>query len=218
MMAPSDLLPDIVLQAYRDGLFPMAENGEDDAFSFYKPYMRGLLPIETLHVPSRLRKTIRHRAFDVTLNRAFRDIIDGCAAVTQKRDKTWINKPIRNLFVELHQRGHAHSIEVWNPDGNLAGGLYGLSIGAVFCGESMVSWEKDASKIALVALCGLLSEAGYTLLDSQFINPHLRQFGAYEIPQEEYETLIGREMDKQTISLDSFRPMDVLQRYAGRTA
>lgn len=184
----------LVLDAYRDGVFPMAESADDPSFAFYKPYQRGLIPIEGLHIPAKLLKEIKAAPFTVTMDRAFEDVIDGCAAATPKRSNTWINAPIRNIFVSLHQAGHAHSIECWTKDGKLAGGLYGLAIGGVFCGESMFSNEKSASKIALVHLCALLWSAGFTVLDSQFINAHLLQFGAYEIPQEEYEAMIETEM------------------------
>lgn len=185
-----------VLEAYRDGVFPMAESAEDESVAFYKPYMRGIIPIEGLHIPAKLLKEVRHDIYTVTMDQAFEAVIDGCARETPKRSKTWINKPIRDIFVGLHKAGHAHSIECWTKDGKLAGGLYGLAIGAVFCGESMFSNERDASKVALVHLCALLWKSGFTVLDTQFINPHLLQFGAYEMPQEEYEALIAKEMEK----------------------
>jgi len=190
----------IILDAYREGIFPMAESAEDEGFAFYRPQMRALLPIAELHIPARLLKTIRRRKFTVTMNRAFPDVIDACAAVrSAKRDNTWINQPIRDIFVMLHERGHAHSIECWNADGSLAGGLYGLAIGAVFCGESMFSNTRDASKIALVHLCALLHASDFTLLDSQFMNPHLLQFGAYEMSQDEYEERIKTEMNRAVL-------------------
>lgn len=189
---------DLLLEAYRDGVFPMADSAEDDAFAFYKPYRRGILPIEGLHIPAKLSRALHKQPYSVTVNRAFTDVIDGCAAATPKRSKTWINRPIRDLFIALHHEGHAHSVECWTKDGKLAGGLYGLAIGAVFCGESMFSNETDASKIALVHLCAILSARGFTVLDTQFINPHLLQFGAYEMDQADYESLIATEMEKRT--------------------
>lgn len=194
-------LLDAVLDAYREGIFPMAEDAADDAFAFYKPHMRALLPINDLHIPAKLRKTLRKRPYRVTVDQAFEDIIDGCAMSARGRSKTWINKPIRDIFLMLHEEGYAHSVECWTHEGELSGGLYGLSIGAVFCGESMVSFKTDASKIALVHFCALLKECGYTLLDSQFLNPHLVQFGAYEMPQEEYVSLIKTEMKKSVKAL-----------------
>lgn len=191
-----DLL-EAVLDAYRDGIFPMADSAEDDSFAFYKPHMRGLIPIRDLHIPAKLLKALRRAPYDVTMDRAFEAVIDGCAAASPKRTKTWINGPIRDIFLALHGAGHAHSIECWTKDGKLAGGLYGLHIGGVFCGESMFSNETNASKIALVHLCALLWRSGVHVLDTQFINPHLLQFGAYEMKQEEYENLIAAEMTRE---------------------
>jgi leucyl/phenylalanyl-tRNA--protein transferase len=190
--APTDLL----LDAYRKGIFPMAESAEDENFAFYHPYQRGILPIADLHMSQSLLKTIRRKKFHVSINRDFESVIDGCAGQKRGREKTWINKPIRNLFVALHREGHAHSVECRDDDGAIVGGLYGLSIGAVFCGESMFSKARDASKVALVHLCAQLCAAQFTILDTQFINPHLLQFGAFEIPQEEYEAKIKTEMKK----------------------
>lgn len=190
-------LTDIVLDAYRTGVFPMAESAEDDNFAFYKPYMRGIIPIAGLHIPAKLLKEVRQGIYTVTMDQVFEEVIDGCAHETPKRARTWINTPIRDIFIELHRAGHAHSIECWTKDGKLAGGLYGLAIGAVFCGESMFSNERDASKVALVHLCAALWKARFSVLDTQFINPHLLQFGAYEMAQEEYEALIATEMKKK---------------------
>ncbi len=207
-------LTGIILDAYRTGVFPMAESADDDDFAFYRPYQRALIPIHDLHIPTKLLKALKRHDYTVSLDRAFADIIDGCAAAGPKRTNTWINTPIRDLFVTLHGEGHAHSIEVWDKENKLMGGLYGLSIGAVFCGESMVSFKTNGSKIALVYLCALLHEAGYTILDSQFMNPHLLQFGAYEIPQQEYEKRITVEMAKTGRSLNTI-PIDapLLGRY-----
>lgn len=192
----------------------MAEDADDESFAFYKPRLRALLPIRDLHIPSKLRRTLRKAPYTITIDRAFAKIIDGCAATAPKRSKTWINKPIRDIFVMLHESGYAHSVECWTPEGHLAGGLYGLAIGAVFCGESMVSFETDASKITLVHLCALLDHCGYTVLDSQFLNPHLVQFGAYEIPQKEYVSLIKTEMQKTVRPFESVEsPAFLLEDY-----
>jgi len=188
-------LEDLILDSYREGIFPMAESAEDEGFAFYKPHQRGLIPIVDLHIPAKLLKTIRRKKFQITRNYAFQQVIDNCAAATPARSKTWINRPIRDIFLMLHREGHAHSIECWNENKKLVGGLYGLAIGSVFCGESMFSSETDASKTALVALCALLWKSGFTILDTQFINPHLLQFGAYEIPQEDYEERIKTDMN-----------------------
>lgn len=198
----------LLLNAYREGIFPMAENADDFNFAFYKPVMRAQVPIKDLHISHSLMKTLRRKPYRVTMEQAFEQIIDGCALV---REETWINKPIRDLFVQLHKEGHAHSIECWDRDGNLAGGLYGLAIGSVFCGESMVSFQTNASKVALVHLCALLWKSGFTVLDSQFINNHMEQFGTYEIPQKDYEKLIGVEMTKNVVlGLD---PADAVKDY-----
>ena len=175
-----------ILNAYRKGLFPMAEDAGADTFFFYEPELRGLLPINGFHVPKNLSKTIRKEKFSVTINQNFKGVIDGCAEATEKRPKTWINKSIRDIFLILHQARYAHSVEAWNDDGELAGGLYGLALGGVFFGESMFSRETDASKVALIHLMARLWACGYVLCDIQFINDHLTQFGAYEMPQGHY--------------------------------
>ena len=187
---------ELLLDAYRQGIFPMADKATDGHFHFYRPELRGQLSIDALHIPRRLRKTVRQAPYKVTVDRAFEDIIDGCAEENTNRKVTWINKPIRDVFVELHQQGHAHSVECWDGE-ELAGGLYGLAIGRVFCGESMVSFKQDASKIALVHLCARLHAGNFSVLDTQFTNPHLEQFGVYEIPQEKYEKMIVKEMKKK---------------------
>lgn len=176
---------DDVLRAYASGLFPMADSAEDEEFFWYDPPLRGQLPILGLHVPSRLKKTVLSNKYDVRIDTDFEGVIDGCAAATDNRPKTWINKGIKDLFMDMHSAGFAHSVECWQG-GNLAGGLYGLAIGGFFSGESMFSKERDASKVALVHLCARLKAGGFTLLDTQFMNDHLQQFGAYEVPRESY--------------------------------
>ncbi|MEM6780619.1 MAG: leucyl/phenylalanyl-tRNA--protein transferase [Pseudomonadota bacterium] len=186
--------PDLFLQAYREGIFPMADTADALFYNFYRPDMRGQLSIEELHIPKKLRKTVRHFPYKVTINQDFEGVIAECAKEGGKgRETTWINDTIRNVFIKLHKKGKAHSVECWQDD-KLVGGLYGLAIGKVYCGESMFSRATDASKIALVHLAARLWKAGFTILDTQFINDHLSQFGAYEIPQEDYEDLIETEM------------------------
>lgn len=192
---------DDFLQAYREGAFPMAEEASCLSFSFYKPFRRALLPIEGLHVPRRLQRTLRQGKYSVSVDRAFPAVIAACAAHRPEREKTWINAPIRETFEALHREGYAHSVEVWEDGGSLSGGLYGLALGGVFCGESMVSFSPNASKIALVHLCALLWRCGFSILDAQLINPHLVQFGVYDIPQEEYESRIVQEM-KRPVSFE----------------
>lgn len=174
-----------ILAAYASGLFPMADSAEAEEFFWYDPPLRGQLSITDLHIPARLKKSVLAGPYDVRIDTAFEEVLNGCAAATDDRPKTWINKGIRDLFMELHCAGFAHSVECWK-DGALAGGLYGLAIGGFFSGESMFSRKRDASKVALVHLCARLSRGGFSLLDTQFINDHLRQFGAYEISRESY--------------------------------
>ncbi len=178
-----------VLRAYSLGLFPMAERADSDDYHWYDPDPRGQLSIENLHIPQRLRTTIMQFPFEIRIDTAFADVIDGCAAATPERTETWINKPIRDMFIALHAAGHAHSIECWK-DGMLAGGVYGLALGAVFCGESMFSRDTGTSKIALVHLCARLWKGGFHVLDTQYVNDHLRQFGVYEISRDQYRALL----------------------------
>lgn len=189
--------PDIFLSAYAQGIFPMADSAESPFYHFYRPEMRGQLSINNLHIPSKLLRTVKKFPYDVTINKNFEGVIDGCAKSKKGRTSTWINQPIKQAFLNLHQESYAHSVECWKND-QLVGGLYGLAMGAVFCGESMFSTATDASKIALIHLCARLKAGGFAVLDTQYTNPHLEQFGIYEIPQEEYEALIKTEMNKQT--------------------
>lgn len=184
-----------ILRAYRQGVFPMAQSAADENFNFYRPHARGQLPILELHIPKKLIKAVKARPFEVRINTNFEGVMKGCAAPSKGRENTWINAPIREIFMELHEAGHAHSVECWQ-EGKLVGGLYGLAIGRVFCGESMFSTRTDASKIALVHLCARLHAGGFKILDTQYINDHLQQFAAFEIPQEEYEEMIREEMEK----------------------
>lgn len=170
---------------YRHGLFPMAETAADKGFAIIEPRERALLPIADLHIPQRLERTVKQFPFRVTIDTAFDAVISACAAKHPTRPETWINQDIKSLFLELHQLGLAHSVECWSGD-TLAGGLYGLEVGAVFCGESMFSRQTDASKVSLVHLCARLWQAKFTLLDAQFHNPHLEQFGLYTLSQENY--------------------------------
>ncbi len=174
-----------VVNAYKSGLFPMADSRESDDFYWYDPPLRGQLSIENLHVPERLRRTVLKFPYDIKIDTAFAQVIDGCAITAPDRPETWINKTIRDLFIALHEAGFAHSVEAWKED-RLVGGLYGIAIGGAFMGESMFSRARDASKIALVHLCARLREGGFIVLDTQYTNAHLEQFGVYEIPRDEY--------------------------------
>ncbi|WP_339829310.1 leucyl/phenylalanyl-tRNA--protein transferase [uncultured Parvibaculum sp.] len=181
----SDIDADALLRAYAYGVFPMAESRDDPQLYWIDPERRGILPLDGFHVPKRLRRRVRAGVFDVRIDTAFREVMLGCAATAPDRDGTWINDRIVSLYCELHERGHAHSVECWH-DGALVGGLYGVSIGAAFFGESMFSRATDASKVALVHLVARLVAGGYKLLDTQFVTEHLQQFGAIEISRDAY--------------------------------
>lgn len=187
---------DDVLRAYSYGLFPMAESAQDPEIHWYDPPMRCQLPLENLHVPRRLRETALKMPFEIRVDSDFAGVVAGCAEATPKRPGTWINEGIRDLFVRLYEAGHAHSVECWK-DGLLVGGVYGLALGGAFSGESMFSRKPNASKIALIHLCARLRRGGFTILDAQFTNPHLLQFGAYEIPRSEYLSRLHRALAKK---------------------
>jgi|TARA_R110002072_G_scaffold75756_8_gene178175 leucyl/phenylalanyl-tRNA--protein transferase len=190
------LTPDLLLRAYALGIFPMAESREETEIHWIDPELRGILPLDQLHVPRRLKKELRQNRFQVTCNRAFPDVIQHCAEPAQDRQETWINNRIEKLYSELNQMGFAHSVECWQTtdDGQtiLAGGLYGVSLGAAFFGESMFSRTKNASKIALVHLVLRLRKSGFLLLDTQFSTPHLRQFGVIDVPRDHYKALLSK--------------------------
>lgn len=181
----SDIDADVLLRAYSYGVFPMAESRDDPELYWIDPEKRGILPLDAFHIPKRLRRRVRAGTFDVRIDTAFREVMLGCADAGPDREGTWINDRIVALYCELHERGHAHSVEAWR-EGRLAGGLYGVSIGAAFFGESMFSRETDASKVALVHLVARLVAGGYRLLDTQFVTEHLQQFGAIEISRDAY--------------------------------
>lgn len=184
----AEVTPDLLLEAYRAGIFPMAEGRHATDIGWYDPPLRGILPIAGLHVPRRLARTIAKKPYRVTFDTAFDRVIRNCA---DARETTWINDEIIALYTALHVLGHAHSAEAW--DGSvLAGGVYGVSIGSAFFGESMFSVRTDASKIALVHLVARLWKQGYELFDAQYVNTHLKQFGIVEIPRAEYRRLLKR--------------------------
>lgn len=195
MHAPK-LTAEILLSAYAQGLFPMAERRDDPTLYWVSPEKRGVIPLDGFHLPRRLKRTIRSARYRVTSDKAFAQVMRACAAPGPGREESWINDEILRLYTALHAGGHAHSVECWEED-KLAGGLYGVSLGGAFFGESMFSKARDASKVALVELVEILRRGGFVLLDTQFLTPHLAQFGAYEIPREEYlarlHTAIARE-------------------------
>jgi leucyl/phenylalanyl-tRNA--protein transferase len=186
------LTPEILLRAYAAGIFPMAETRDDKELFWVDPEYRGIIPLDAgFHIPRKLKKTIRARSFDIHLNRDFVGVMEACAAAGEGRRETWINDEIVRLYTGLHRMGNAHSVECWQ-DGELVGGLYGVSLRGAFFGESMFSRARDASKVALVYLVTLLRHGGYTLLDAQFVTDHLRQFGAFEIPRKRYHDYLDK--------------------------
>ena len=190
-----EVTPDLVLRAYAAGVFPMAESRGSDRMYWLDPALRGVLPLDAgFHLPRRLRRTALSDRFSVTVDRDFAGAIRGCAEPAPGRADTWINQEIEWLFIELHRRGHAHSVETWAA-GRLVGGLYGVVLGGVFFGESMVSRVADASKVALVHLVARLRLGGFTLCDTQFLTAHLARFGAVEIPKAEYKQRLAAALE-----------------------
>lgn len=177
---------DDLIRCYERGLFPMADTRFDTDFYLVDPRKRGVIPLDAFHVPHRLARTVRGDRFLVTIDQDFAGVIAACADAKPGRLETWINAPIEHLYGQLHALGRAHSVEVREPDGALVGGLYGVSLGGAFFGESMFSRRRDVSKIALTHLVGRLIAGGYRLLDTQFLTDHLTQFGAVEIDRAEY--------------------------------
>ncbi|HEY0207203.1 MAG TPA: leucyl/phenylalanyl-tRNA--protein transferase [Acetobacteraceae bacterium] len=185
-----DVTPDLLLRAYRAGLFPMAETRHGSRLYWLDPELRGVLPLDGFHLPKRLLRTVLSDQYEVSSDQAFPAIVAGCAAAAPGRQDTWINADIERLFGVLHRMGHAHSVEC-RRDGVLVGGLYGVSVGGVFFGESMFSTARDASKVALVHLVARMRMGGYALLDTQFVTNHLAQFGADEIPRDRYKAQLA---------------------------
>ena len=207
--------PETLIKAYSLGVFPMADSAESAEIKFYDPDVRALIPLawregarHEFHLPRRLARTVRQQRFAVTIDRDFPAVIDACAALGDGRSETWINRDIRQLYIALHRLGFAHSIEVWH-DGKLVGGLYGVALRAAFFGESMFSRRTDASKVALVHLVARLRAGGFHLLDAQFTNDHLRQFGIHEISREQFQQRLQRALSASAdLLLD--RPSDEL--------
>ena len=185
-----EVTPDLLMRAYRVGLFPMAETRRGQRLYWLDPELRGVLPLDGFHLPKRLLRTVLSGPYEVTSNQSFAAVVAGCAAAAPGREDTWINGDIERLFGDLHRRGFAHSVEC-RQGGALVGGLYGVSLGGVFFGESMFSVARDASKVALVHLVARMRLGGYTLLDTQFVTRHLAQFGADEIPRDQYKMLLA---------------------------
>ncbi len=184
-----DITPEVLLKAYACGIFPMAESAEDPALYWIEPERRGIIPLDRFHVPNRLARTVRSDRFTVAVDRDFDAVLDGCSQPMPGRTRTWINARIRNLYRRLHERGDCHTVEVYEG-GELVGGLYGVSLGRAFFGESMFHRTRDASKVALVHLVARLKAGRYRLLDTQFVTEHLRIFGAIEVSRPAYHKLL----------------------------
>jgi leucyl/phenylalanyl-tRNA--protein transferase len=182
------LTPDLLLSAYAQGVFPMA--GEYDRIYWYDPDPRAILPLTNFHIPRSLRRTVRKKSYDISRDKAFGEVIRACAQPARGREETWINEEIIEVYEQLHRLGFAHSVEVWRKD-ILVGGLYGVTLNALFAGESMFSRERDTSKVALVHLVAHLRRQGFVLLDIQFLTQHLERFGAVEITREEYKKALA---------------------------
>ena len=190
-----EITPEILLKAYAAGIFPMAEDADDPSLFWVEPRERGIIPISGFHVPKRLARTVRADLFQVRIDRDFDGVIAGCAAVGADREKTWISGRIRQLYGALFDRGHCHTVEVYES-GRLVGGLYGVRLGGAFFGESMFHSVRDASKVALVHLVARLKAGGFTLLDTQFVTDHLAQFGAIEVPRRDYKHKLHDALDR----------------------
>jgi leucyl/phenylalanyl-tRNA--protein transferase len=188
---PHAIPPQLLLKAYRAGIFPMADSRDDPEVFWVEPRMRAILPLDGFHLSKSLARTLRRGHFTVTCNGAFEAVIDACAAPRAGAEESWISMRIRESYIGLFERGHAHSIECWH-DGRLVGGLYGVGFARVFCGESMFSRQPDASKVALAWLVASLRRVGAELLDCQFSTPHLTSLGAVEMPQSQYLQLLSQ--------------------------
>ncbi len=207
---PVEITPEILLRAYAAGIFPMAEDASDPSIFWVEPRTRGVIPLDGVHVSRSRAKTLRQERFEIRIDGDFDAVVAGCAAPADDRDKTWINARIRRLYGELFDRGHCHTVEAWR-DGRLAGGLYGVRLGAAFFGESMFHRETDASKVAFCHLAARLRMGGFALLDAQFVTDHLATLGAVELPRAAYQRLLDRAVaGEATWSLDPLTGRDVL--------
>ena len=205
LQTPQELTPELLLRAYATGIFPMSESQNDPNVYWVEPEMRGILPLDQFHVPKSLKKVVRKNKFEIHCDRAFEQVLDFCAEPAAGRDVTWINQSIRDNVIKLHEMGFAHSVECWRED-KLVGGLYGISLGAAFFGESMFSKESDASKVALVHLIARMRLGGFKLLDTQFTTDHLSRFGVIEIPSAQYLDLLDDALQFQGIFVGSYGP------------
>lgn len=195
------LTPQILLKAYSCGLFPMSESADDPELFWVDPEIRGIIPLDQFHIPKSLKKAINRNTFEIKINSDFGAVMRACAEETTDRPTTWINDTILDLYQGLHETGHAHSVEAWQ-DQKLVGGLYGVSLGSAFFGESMFSRVTDASKICLTYLVKHMIKNDFTLLDTQFTTDHLKRFGAIDIPRDEYGILLSKAMEVMSIPFD----------------
>ena len=195
------ITPEILLRAYAAGMFPMAESADDPDIFWVQPKLRGIIPLDKFHISKSLAKRMRQTPFDIRINTAFDEVMKRCAESTEDRPTTWINPVILNLYGELHRMGYTHSVEAWDGE-DLVGGLYGVTLGSAFFGESMFSRRTDASKICLVSLVERLKARGFTLLDTQFTTDHLKTFGAIDIPRRDYEKLLEKAMQSDDLEFD----------------
>lgn len=192
------ITPELLLRAYSIGLFPMSDAADDPEIFWVEPEMRGILPLDSFHISKSLAKAVRRQPFDIRFDTAFDAVVEKCAEEAEDRPSTWINDTIKELYGALHRIGHAHSVEAWEGDA-LVGGLYGVSLGSAFFGESMFSRRTNASKICLVHLVERLKMRGFTLLDTQFTTEHLKTFGAIDVPKQDYLKLLDGAMDSGTL-------------------
>lgn len=193
-----ELTPELIVRAYQAGIFPMAEDAESPDLFWVSPQKRGVIPLDDFHISRTLRKTLRTHPYQVKVDTDFDAVIEGCATAGVDRETTWINPEIRRLYGALFDRGFVHTVEVWDGP-NLVGGLYGVSLGGAFFGESMFHRKTDCSKIAMAHLLHRLVAGGYRLLDTQFVTDHLRTFGGTEIPREDYEARLAEALRHQGI-------------------
>ena len=203
-----EITPEVLLKAYACGIFPMAESADDPALYWIEPEKRGVIPLDRFHMPGRLARTVRSDRFTLTVDRDFEGVLEGCAEPRPGRPRTWINTRIRVLYRKLYERRHCHSLEVYEGE-NLVGGLYGVTLGRAFFGESMFHRARDASKVALVHLVARLKAGGFRLLDTQFVTDHLRTFGAIEVPRRQYHKLLEAALagEGDFAALDAKRPV-----------
>ena len=197
--APGERIPtDLLLKAYASGVFPMADSADDPEVFWVRPESRGVIPLDGFHVPRSLAKVVRQGRFEISFDRDFASVVDACAESREVRRSTWINGPIREAYAKLFEIGHCHTVEA-RREGQLIGGLYGVSLGRAFFGESMFSRETDASKVCLVHLIERLRERGFVLLDTQFTTEHLKRFGAVDVPRRRYERMLEEALTGEAV-------------------